>query len=172
MPSRDKALPQGVASGDFEAIREAVMETPRGRWFLDEFATRLRSAETARLADGLQRIEANLAANHDQLMTRLAEALRREPAAARAAPQPQAPLAPRHMRYYRADEDIFEPAPGARIAAVPPAEPAFGFLAAAAVAEYPEPAPREPARRRIVLIRHKPGEQIDVPLADEIAEAS
>jgi hypothetical protein len=29
-----------------------------------------------------------------------------------------------------------------------------------------------PAKQRIVIIRHKPGEQIDVPLADDMAKAS
>ncbi|MCA3573816.1 MAG: hypothetical protein IOC86_07845 [Aestuariivirga sp.] len=38
--------------------------------------------------------------------------------------------------------------------------------------EPPLDEPETPQKRRIVIIRHKPGEQIDVPLADELAQAS
>lgn len=155
--------PKGLDAHDFEAIREAVMETPRGRWFLDQYAARLRSAEATGLAASLKRLEAVVAANHDSLMARLAAALQDE-AAEGAAPEPVAEaapgLSPRHMKYYRPDEELFEPAPEATIAAVPrPMDLA------------PEP-PAEQPKRRIVIIRHKPGEQIDVPLADEFAKAS
>ena len=149
---------------DFDRIREAVMETPRGRWFLDQYAERLRSAETAELGRGMQRLEKALAANHDAVMGRLAEALSHAPPRGEALPLPAQPdLAPLHMKYFRADEDLFEPAPHAQIAAVPVAPPPFQ-----AQGEEPE----APAKRRIVIIRHKPGEQIDVPLADELARAS
>jgi hypothetical protein len=172
MPPRDMSAKQRLQSGelgpeDFDAIREAVMETARGRWFLDQYAARLRTAETQGLVAGMKRLETALSANHDTLMARLASALDRTPAAPRAAAA-EPVLAPRHMKYYRNDEDIFEPAPQAQIAAVPdlvllPDLP-------------PEPAPtmeaEAPQKRRIVIIRHKPGEQIDVPLADELAKAS
>ena len=127
---------------DFDAIREAVMETARGRWFLDEYATRLRSAETARLANGMERIEKAVAANHDELMARLTEALVQKPAAgatAAAAPTPQPEIGQRHMKFFRADEEIFEPSAEAK------------------------------RKRRIVLIRHQPGEDFDVPMAEDMA---
>ena len=60
------------------------------------------------------------------------------------------------MRYYHADEDIFEPAPEATIAAVP-------RLLDMLPPEEPAPSPR----RRIIVTRHKPGEPFEVPLADE-----
>lgn len=144
------------------------METPRGRWFLDEYAARLRNAEMNRLSDGLQRLEAGLAANHNQVMTRLAEVLRRDPSPSGSITDLQA----RHMRYFRGDENIFEPAPDARVAAVGPATSPFRFPAAATMPEQRETGPLPNAKRRIVLIRHKPGEAIDVPLADDLAEAS
>lgn len=160
--------PKALDASDFDAIRDAVMETPRGRWFLEQYAARLRSAETTGLAASLKRLEAAVAANHDSLMARLAAALAEEPAedmpegpaAADADAGPAPGLAPRHMKYFRPDEALFEPAPEATIAAVPPLM--------AAVPEQEQP----PAKRRIVIIRHKPGEQIDVPLADEFAKAS
>ena len=45
---------------DFEAIEAAVMETPRGRWFLAEFAKRNRVAETRVLLDAVARLEQSL----------------------------------------------------------------------------------------------------------------
>lgn len=166
MPPRElppRARPAGLQPEDFEAIHEAVMETPRGRWFLDEFSTRLRRAETSRLQDSMRRLETAMAANHDEVMSRLAGVLANgdseEPAPLRT--EPDARLAPRHMKYFRADEDIFEPAPKTSIAAVP-------RLLDMLPPEDPAPAPR----RRIILTRHKPGEPFDVPLADELPKAS
>ena len=43
---------------DYEAIKAAVMETARGRWFLGEHARRNRHAETDRLAVLLEEIRA------------------------------------------------------------------------------------------------------------------
>ena len=154
-----------LASEGFEAIQEAVMETPRGRWFLDQFATRLRAAETAQLTAGLHRLEKAVSANHEVLMARLADALRNAPSAT-VESAPQADLAPKHMKFFRAEEDIFEPAPHARIAAVPDM-PRFSDTASA---DAPEA--KAPAKRRIVIIRHKPGEEIDVPLAEETPGAA
>jgi hypothetical protein len=61
---------------DYEAIREAFMETSRGRWFLGEYAKRNRNADTRMVLDAVARIEESLAA-HRQAATDsgLAEAL-------------------------------------------------------------------------------------------------
>lgn len=205
---------------DFDAIRDAVMETPRGRWFLSEYANRLNTGGTASLIDSMKRLESAVAANHDALMNRLSEALAREPSPAPAA-TPQTDLAPKHMKFFKRDEDIFEPAPQAAITVVkeapkpevqkgakvvirrsgemPPAPHAIVTHEAETLAEAPvatevvvsmtevelsvapDPAPLPapgPAqaeaapKRRIVIIRHKSGETIDVPLQNEMAEAS
>ncbi len=55
------ALPQGIEEGDFERIEAAVRETGRGRWFLDEFARRVRASEGARVASALDRLEVRAA---------------------------------------------------------------------------------------------------------------
>src|SRR5438309_101002 len=47
---------------DYEAIREAFMETSRGRWFLGEYAKRNRNADTRMVLDAVARIEESLAA--------------------------------------------------------------------------------------------------------------
>ena len=45
---------------DYDAIREAFMETARGRWFLDEYARRNRNADTSMVLDAVSRIEETL----------------------------------------------------------------------------------------------------------------
>ncbi len=43
------------AQNDFDEIESAVMESPRGRWFLAEFARRARAADTDRLLEAIER---------------------------------------------------------------------------------------------------------------------
>src|ERR1700712_135786 len=50
------------SDADYAAIREAFMETSRGRWFLTEYAKRNRNADTSMVLDAVARIEENLAA--------------------------------------------------------------------------------------------------------------
>src|SRR5436190_8373361 len=47
---------------DYEAIRDAFMETSRGRWFLGEYAKRNRNADTRMVLDAVARVEETLAA--------------------------------------------------------------------------------------------------------------
>jgi hypothetical protein len=47
---------------DYDAIREAFMETSRGRWFLGEYAKRNRNADTRMVLDAVARIEETIAA--------------------------------------------------------------------------------------------------------------
>ena len=53
------ALP---SEADYDAIREAFMETSRGRWFLVEYTKRNRNADTTMVLDAVARIEQTLAA--------------------------------------------------------------------------------------------------------------
>ncbi len=50
------------SEADYDAIREAFMETSRGRWFLGEYAKRNRNADTRMVLDAVARIEETLAA--------------------------------------------------------------------------------------------------------------
>src|SRR6202045_1680464 len=50
------------SESDYDAIREAFMETSRGRWFLGEYAKRNRNADTTMVLDAVARIEETLAA--------------------------------------------------------------------------------------------------------------
>ena len=41
---------------EFQAIEEAIAQSPRGRWFLNEYARRNRTADTDRLVDAIERL--------------------------------------------------------------------------------------------------------------------
>jgi chemotaxis protein CheZ len=56
----DMPLPpanQPISETDYEAIEAAVMETARGRWFLDEYAQRNRNADTMLVLEAIQRLQ-------------------------------------------------------------------------------------------------------------------
>ena len=50
------------SEADYDAIKEAFMETSRGRWFLGEYAKRNRNTDTKMVLDAVARIEETLAA--------------------------------------------------------------------------------------------------------------
>ena len=56
--------PSPLHASDYEAIYEAMMETSRGRWFLNEFADRNRSADTGMLLEAIAKLESGI--NHPQ----------------------------------------------------------------------------------------------------------
>lgn len=65
------ARPNVPGEADYEAIREAFMETARGRWFLAEYTKRNRNADTNLLLEAVSRLEGNLAAQkrHPQALS-------------------------------------------------------------------------------------------------------
>ena len=70
------ARPTLPGEADYDAIREAFLETSRGRWFLGEYAKRNRNADTSMVLDAVARIEGTLAAQRQQQAEdRLAEGL-------------------------------------------------------------------------------------------------
>jgi hypothetical protein len=73
------ARPALPSEQDYDAIREAFMETSRGRWFLGEYAKRNRNSDTTMVLDAVARIEQAMAAqkqeparNDDELRAALA----------------------------------------------------------------------------------------------------
>lgn len=54
--------PPPPADSDYDSILAAVMETARGRWFLQEYAQRNRNADTGALLTAIGRIESLLQA--------------------------------------------------------------------------------------------------------------
>lgn len=70
------APPPGLQPEDYEEIEAAVLETARGRWFLSEYARRLRAAEIDGLLAALARLERRLdGADAPALAPRLMERL-------------------------------------------------------------------------------------------------
>ena len=69
------ARPNLPGEADYDAIREAFMETARGRWFLNEYAKRNRHTDTGMVLEAVARIEANLKAQKQPAALSLSEAL-------------------------------------------------------------------------------------------------
>lgn len=69
------ARPSVPGEADYDAIREAFMETARGRWFLAEYAKRNRTADTTAVLEAVTRLEANVAAKMQPPTLSLAAAL-------------------------------------------------------------------------------------------------
>src|ERR1019366_474251 len=61
-----KVPPAPAAQGDYDSICAALMNTERGRWFLQEYARRNRSADTQLLLAAIQRIEAVVCAERNK----------------------------------------------------------------------------------------------------------
>ena len=96
------ARPSLPSEADYDAIREAFMETSRGRWFLSEYAKRNRNADTRMVLDAVERIEQSIAAQKQSSQGGLMEALgpisaligETRNAVAKALPEPLDVLAP------------------------------------------------------------------------------
>jgi hypothetical protein len=61
-----KVAPTPAAQADYDAICAALMHTARGRWFLEEYARRNRSADTRLLLTAIERIEAVVCAERNK----------------------------------------------------------------------------------------------------------
>ncbi|MEM6665748.1 MAG: hypothetical protein AAF638_05030 [Pseudomonadota bacterium] len=55
-----KSSAASLEEADYETIKSAVIETERGRWFLDEFARRNRAADTERVLEALGSLESRI----------------------------------------------------------------------------------------------------------------
>src|SRR5271167_4935870 len=73
------------SEADYDAIREAFMETSRGRWFLGEYAKRNRNADTSMVLDAVARIEETLSAQRQQQVQEAQDGLAEALAAIRSA---------------------------------------------------------------------------------------
>ncbi len=80
---------------DFEALEEAVRQSPKGHWFLDEYARRLRSSETTNILQAIAKLERVITSQ--------------DSTGSEAAPEPG--MRPKQLRYFRQDEEIFVDAP-------------------------------------------------------------
>ena len=54
------SAPSPLRAADYEAIEAALLESARGRWFLAEFSSRNRSADTQMLLEAITKLEASV----------------------------------------------------------------------------------------------------------------
>lgn len=185
------AQSEGYRNESFESLEAAVLETQRGRWFLEEYARRQRSAETLAILEILKKLEGSIT-NSSFL-----------PPPKGAEPAPA--LKTEQLKFFKQDEEIFvEPTIAApalsvvssppKVDIAPPPEPKGARLKiqrvpAAAMPdeefmvsqpENPVPiapmqettasfAPQPPAepKQRVVIIRRPASEAGEIPLMEE-----
>ena len=107
--------PQPQGDSDYESILTALLETARGRWFLNEYAQRNRTADTATLLTAIGRIE-------DLLRTRSLE-----PVGLETADEPSQAVAATKLSELVVDVEVVEVA-----------------VIEHQTAAFPEPVPRDP----------------------------
>jgi hypothetical protein len=181
---------EGYRNESFESLEAAVLETQRGRWFLEEYARRQRSAETLAILEILKKLE-NSITNSSFL----------PPAKT---PEPTPALKTEQLKFFKQDEEIFvEPTIAApalsvvssppKVEVTPPPESKGAKLkiqrlpittmAEEAVAAEPEmpglttfvqetiasvaPQPAAEPRQRVVIIRRPASEAAEIPLLEE-----
>lgn len=185
------AQSEGYRNESFESLEAAVLETQRGRWFLEEYARRQRSAETLAILEILKRLEGSITKTSFLPPPKGAE--------------PAPALKTEQLKFFKQDEEIFvEPtiaAPALSVVSsppkadiVPPPEPKGAKLKiqrvpAAAMPDEefmatepdkPTPvapvqetntsfAPQPPAepKQRVVIIRRPASEAAEIPLMEE-----
>jgi hypothetical protein len=238
-----------VFSESIDDVLKLVQETPRGRWFLDAYASRLKSDGTSTILTAIAKLESNLShlsnsgasaelldkarsaiatarkeianlepqaaklSTEAQLFSNLAElsrkafsnteatpsvgkgverALRlvadldRDLNGTSATPEQSKPA----VRFFKQDEEIFEPAPAPKAVTKPVELPEIANKGAKltirrlnadqpmeapiieTVAEQPAAPAIEEAPSRIVIIRRKAEDTIAVPLVDTIESAT
>lgn len=185
------AQSEGYRNESFESLEAAVLETQRGRWFLEEYARRQRSAETLAILEILKKLENSITTSSFLPPPK--------------SPEPAPPLKTEQLKFFKQDEEIFvEPtiaAPALSVVAsppkadlVPPSESKGAKLKiqrmpssvmpeeefAAAEPENPAPAftiqepttslapqPAAEPKQRVVIIRRPASEAAEIPLMEE-----
>jgi hypothetical protein len=182
---------EGYRNESFESLEAAVLETQRGRWFLEEYAKRQRSAETLAILDILRKLENTITSTSFAPDAKPVEKISTE-----------------QLKFFKKDEELFveptvvppplavispatnpSPAPlsetklateskGAKLKIQrlapeqmpreqPAAEAAAPEPATVAVAS-PEPAPPAPEpKSRVIIIRRPASEAGEIPMLDE-----
>jgi hypothetical protein len=185
------AQSEGYRNESFESLEAAVLETQRGRWFLEEYARRQRSAETLAILQILKKLEGSIT-NTSFL-----------PPPKGAEPAPA--LKTEQLKFFKQDEEIFvEPtiaAPALSVVSSPPkvditpppeskgaklkiqrvpssAMPDIEFLASEPEKPVPAftvqeptasvaPQPAAEPRQRVVIIRRPASEAAEIPLMED-----
>jgi hypothetical protein len=158
---------ENYGDDSFEAIEAAVLKSPKGRWFLDEYGKRLRSQETVSILEAIKRLERAVSG----------------PEAA----SPEASLKRSQLRYFKEDEEIFvEPkveAPALALVESAESKPRpeqkgahlkieriqASQLGAADVMSPTAPAAKAEPKQRVVIIRRAASEDLAIPMVDKAA---
>jgi hypothetical protein len=185
---------------DYEAIEAAVQESPRGRWFLGEFARRNRAADTLMLLEAIHKLERGLAENAPHVSDELAaelqglsEAIDKALAGDAGDATEQlarvkhkvdgllahrsgdgAALTAESLKYFEGDEDLFEPAPAAPSAPLMVVGETQGrpVMGRAQPGQAEASGPKGDPKDRIVFIRRASSQETSIPLADEAEDAA
>ena len=178
---------EGYRNESFESLEAAVLETSRGRWFLEEYARRQRSAENFAILEILKKFENSVTSNSFMPTPKSAE--------------PAQPMKTEQLKFFKQDEEIFvEPAMAAhsltvvknapvaeaaepkgaklKIQRVHPSQTPEEPIAVeqekpAAPAAAPEPTvsfapmPSSEPKQRVVIIRRPASEAAEIPLMEE-----
>jgi hypothetical protein len=91
------AQSEGYRNESFESLEAAVLETQRGRWFLEEYARRQRSAETLAILEILKKLENSITST-----SFLPPAKSPEPV-----PSSAPALKTEQLKFFKQDEEIF-----------------------------------------------------------------
>ena len=182
---------EGYRNESFESLEAAVLETQRGRWFLEEYARRQRSAETLAILEILKKLEGSITNTSFLPPPKSAE--------------PAPALKTEQLKFFKQDEEIFvEPtiaAPALSVVSSPPkvdpapppeskgaklkiqrmpavAMPEADFMAAEPESPAPTtlilepqasvaPLPAVEPKQRVVIIRRPASEAGEIPLMEE-----
>ena len=181
---------EGYRNENFESLEAAVLETSRGRWFLEEYAKRQRSAETLAILDILKKLENSMTSSSFVPLSKAVE--------------PAQLLKTEQLKFFKQDEDMFvEPtimAPSLSVVSATskeeiaaPAEPKGAKLkiqrlpavpevegAPATEAETPAlatpaeklvmdatPASASEPKQRVVIIRRPASEAAEIPMMED-----
>jgi len=182
---------EGYRNESFESLEAAVLETQRGRWFLEEYARRQRSAETLAILEILKKLEGSITNTSFLPPPKSAE--------------PAPALKTEQLKFFKQDEEIFvEPtiaAPALSVVSSPPkvdpapppeskgaklkiqrmpavAMPEADFMAAEPESPAPTtlilepqasvaPLPAAEPKQRVVIIRRPASEAGEIPLMEE-----
>ncbi len=184
---------EGYRNESFESLEAAVLETQRGRWFLEEYAKRQRSAETLAILDILRKLENTITNSNFSPEAKPAEKISTE-----------------QLKFFKRDEEIFieptlaapalavvapapapQPMPAAELKPAsdsrgaklkiqrlsPQAQPEDPPVAEAPQLETPappaiirpEPAAAPEPKSRVIIIRKPASEVSEIPMLDEKA---
>ena len=134
---------EGYRNESFESLEAAVMETSRGRWFLEEYARRQRSAESLAILEILKKLEKSVTNNSFLPASKSAE--------------PAQALKSEQLKFFKQDEEIFvEPAVVA---------PSLSVVGSAPKADVIQPT--EPKGAKLKIQRLQPSQSPEEPVAME-----